>query len=325
MNPILAALVVPALACAAALWLLLRFAARLPLDVPNARSLHERPVPRVGGVALAIGVAAAVLADFAPFGLALALALVLAVVSFLDDLHRLPTGVRLAAHLAAAAAFTWYVLTPMLVLELALIVLAVAWITNLYNFMDGSDGLAGGMSIVGFGAYAIAASQAGDQGTALTAATIVGASAAFLAFNFPPARVFLGDVGSIPLGFLAGALGVIGWRNDAWPLWFPLLVFAPFIGDATLTLVRRLLRRERVWRAHREHYYQRMVRMGLGHRRTALIAYVLMALCAVAALFARAEAPAVQWTVFAGASALLAVVAAWVDFKWARRAAETST
>jgi UDP-N-acetylmuramyl pentapeptide phosphotransferase/UDP-N-acetylglucosamine-1-phosphate transferase len=325
MNPILAALLVPAFACAAALWLLLRFAARLPLDVPNARSLHERPVPRVGGVALALGVAAAVLADFAPFGLALALALVLAVVSFLDDLHRLPTGVRLAAHLAAAAAFTWYVLSPMHPLELALIVLAVAWITNLYNFMDGSDGLAGGMSIVGFAAYAIAASQAGDPGTALTAATIVGASAAFLAFNFPPARVFLGDVGSIPLGFLAGALGVTGWRNDAWPLWFPLLVFAPFVGDATLTLLRRLLRRERVWQAHREHYYQRMVRMGLGHRRTALIAYVLMALCSAAALLGRGEAPPVQWTVFAGTSALLAVVAAWVDFKWARRAAETST
>jgi hypothetical protein len=68
-----------------------------------------------------------------------------------------------------------------------------------------------------------------------------------------------------------------------------------------------------------------MVRMGLGHRRTALVAYVLMALCAVAALFGRAEAPAVQWTVFAGTSALLAVVAAWVDFKWARRAAETAT
>jgi UDP-N-acetylmuramyl pentapeptide phosphotransferase/UDP-N-acetylglucosamine-1-phosphate transferase len=325
MNAVLGASLLAMLVCAAALWLLLRFAPRLPLDVPNARSLHERPVPRVGGVALALGITAAVLAGFAPFSLALALALVLAVVSFLDDLHPLPTGVRLAAHLAAAAALAWYILSPMHPLELALIVLAVAWITNLYNFMDGSDGLAGGMSIVGFGAYAIAASLADDQGTALTAATIVGASAAFLAFNFPPARIFLGDVGSIPLGFLAGALGVIGWRNDAWPLWFPLLVFAPFIGDATITLVKRLLRRERVWRAHREHYYQRLVRMGLGHRRTALIAYVLMALCAVAALFGRAEAPVVQWTVFAGTSALLAVVAAWIDFKWSRRAAETST
>ena len=154
-----------------------------------------------------------------------------------------------------------------------------------------------------------------------TAAAIVGATASFLVVNFPPARVFLGDVGSIPLGFLAGALGVIGWRNDAWPLWFPLLVFAPFIGDATLTLLRRLLRRERVWQAHREHYYQRLVRMGLGHRRTAIVAYVLMLVCGAAALYGRTEAPAVQAAIFALTCAMLVAVAVWVDVKWARRPA----
>lgn len=318
MNFVLTA-AVSAGACAAALWLMLRFAARrLPLDHPNARSLHEQPVPRIGGVAILGGCALAAVTGLAPFGLALALALVLGAVSFVDDLHRLSTGVRLVAHLAAAAALCWYMLSPMHPLELVLIVLGVAWITNLYNFMDGSDGLAGGMSIAGFGAYAIAASLAGDPGTALTAAAIVGASAAFLAFNFPPARMFLGDVGSIPLGFLAGALGITGWRNDAWPLWFPLLVFAPFIGDATLTLLKRLLRRERVWQAHREHYYQRMVRMGLGHRRTALIAYALMALCAAAALLGREQTPALQAAVFAVTTALLGVIAVWVDVKWAR-------
>jgi UDP-N-acetylmuramyl pentapeptide phosphotransferase/UDP-N-acetylglucosamine-1-phosphate transferase len=315
-----------AILCAALLWLLLRYAARrLPLDVPNARSLHERPVPRVGGVAILAALALAAAAGFVPLGLALALAFALGAVSFVDDMRRLPTGVRLAAHLAASAVLAWYILSPMHPLELALIVLAVAWITNLYNFMDGSDGLAGGMSIAGFGAYAIAASLASDDGTALTAVAIVGASAAFLAFNFPPARVFLGDVGSIPLGFLAGALGITGWRNDAWPLWFPLLVFAPFIGDATITLVKRLLRRERVWQAHREHYYQRMVRMGLGHRRTALVAYVLMALCAGAALYGRGEAPPVQAAVFATTTALLAGVAIWVDLRWARYCRGTGT
>jgi UDP-N-acetylmuramyl pentapeptide phosphotransferase/UDP-N-acetylglucosamine-1-phosphate transferase len=318
----LAAAVLSAVICAVVLWLLLRYAAaRLPLDVPNTRSLHDQPVPRVGGIAIAFGLGAVVLAGLAPFGLALALAFALGALSFLDDLHRLPTMVRLAAHLAAAGAYCWYVLSPMRSLDMVVIVLGVAWITNLYNFMDGSDGLAGGMSLAGFGTYAIAASLAGDQGTALTAASIVGASAAFLAFNFPPARVFLGDVGSIPLGFLAGALGVVGWRNDAWPLWFPLLVFAPFIGDATITLLRRLLRRERVWQAHREHYYQRMVLMGLGHRRTALIAYLLMLVCAAAALFGRAEAPAVQAAVVATTSALLAAVAVWVDLRWARKPA----
>jgi UDP-N-acetylmuramyl pentapeptide phosphotransferase/UDP-N-acetylglucosamine-1-phosphate transferase len=305
--------------CSAVLWLLLRFAARrLPLDVPNARSLHERPVPRIGGVAIVAGVAAAVLAGFAPFGLALALAGALALLSFVDDLRPLPTLVRLAGHLAAAAALAWYVLSPMQWLELALIVLGIAWLTNLYNFMDGSDGLAGGMSVAGFGAYALAAWLAGDQATALVSVALVGAAAAFLSFNLPPARVFLGDVGSIPLGFLAGALGVSGWRNDAWPLWFPLLVFAPFIGDATVTLLRRLLRRERIWQAHKEHYYQRLVRMGFGHRGTVWIGYAAMLVCAVAALVARTKAPATQAMIFGGVALALAVLAVWVDLRWAR-------
>jgi UDP-N-acetylmuramyl pentapeptide phosphotransferase/UDP-N-acetylglucosamine-1-phosphate transferase len=148
-------------------------------------------------------------------------------------------------------------------------------------------------------------------------ASLAAAAAAFLLRNFHPASIFLGDVGSIPLGFLAAALGIIGWRDDAWPLWFPLLVFGPFIGDATVTLLKRLLRRERVWRAHRDHYYQRMVRMGFGHRGTAGLGYLIMLGCAVAALSAHTQTVAVQATVLAGASAVLGALALWVDSRWA--------
>ena len=119
---------------------------------------------------------------------------------------------------------------------------------------------------------------------AAVCAGVAAAAAGFLCFNFHPARIFMGDVGSVPLGFTAGALGLVGWRSGAWPLWFPLLVFAPFILDATVTLLRRALRGEKVWQAHRSHYYQRMVQMGLGHRGTALRAYGLMAGCGAAAL-----------------------------------------
>jgi len=136
--------------------------------------------------------------------------------------------------------------------------------------------------------------------------------------NHHPARIFLGDVGSIPLGFLAAALGLAGWRNDLWPLWFPVLVFGPFIADATITLVKRAIRGERVWQAHRSHYYQRMVLMGLGHRRTAWVGYALMAACAAAALLGRNQAPWLQALAFFGGSALLAVLAVWVDVRWAR-------
>jgi hypothetical protein len=96
------------------------------------------------------------------------------------------------------------------------------------------------------------------------------------------------------------------------------LVFGPFIGDATLTLVRRLIRRERVWQAHRDHYYQRLVRMGYGHRGTALIEYAVMAACAVTALVTRREPSTVQAAVLAGAAAVLIAIAVWVDLRWAR-------
>jgi UDP-N-acetylmuramyl pentapeptide phosphotransferase/UDP-N-acetylglucosamine-1-phosphate transferase len=298
--------------------LVLRRFGNMALDRPNERSLHEHPVPRTGGFAIMFGAATALVLGAFDLWLVFALALALAALSFYDDLYRLPTAGRLCGHLASAGLIAWYLLSPMYWLELVVIILGIAWITNLYNFMDGSDGLAGGMSVIGFGAYAVAA----DYSTAVLAAAIAAAAAAFLVHNFHPARIFLGDVGSIPLGFLAATLGIVGWRNDAWPLWFPLLVFGPFIGDATLTLLRRLVRGERVWRAHREHYYQRMVRMGIGHRTTALAGYGAMLACAGAALYGRTKAPTVQAIVFLGASGMLAVAAVWVDLRWARFARE---
>ena len=174
------------------------------------------------------------------------------------------------------------------------------------------------MALIGFSAYAIAAWLAGSAALATLCAAIAAAALGFLIHNFHPARIFLGDVGAIPLGFLAGALGIVGWRDDVWPLWFPLLAFAAFIGDATLTLIRRLLRAERVWQAYRDHYYQRLVRMGLGHRGTAYVAYAAMLLCAAAALVGRSQPPAAQASIFIGVTLVLAAFAVWVDLRWAR-------
>jgi UDP-N-acetylmuramyl pentapeptide phosphotransferase/UDP-N-acetylglucosamine-1-phosphate transferase len=297
--------------------LLARFA-RVALDRPNERSLHERPVPRTGGIAILAGTLVSLAFGAGELWLPLAAAGALAMVSFVDDLQGMHGGARLVAHLAAAALAVWYLLSPMHLASVALLVIAIAWITNLFNFMDGSDGLAGGMAAIGFGAYAVAAGVSGDAALAALCTALAAASIAFLAYNFHPARVFLGDVGSIPLGFLAATLGLAGWRNDLWPLWFPVLVFGPFIGDATLTLAKRLARGERVWEAHRSHYYQRLVRMGFGHRRTALIGYAVMLACAVTALAGRTQPPPVQAMLFGAASALLAAVAVWVDLRWRR-------
>lgn len=254
---------------------LLRRGMSLPMDHPNARSLHETPTPRVGGLGIMAGVAVASMwlvdSDVAPVMLA---AFALAALSLLDDVRGLPVALRFLAHFVAAAGcllalgLTGWVLVGA--------VLAIVWMTNLYNFMDGADGLAGGMAAIGFGALALAAWLGGAPGLAAWCAAIAAAALAFLRFNFPPARLFMGDAGSIPLGFLAAALGILGVQHKLWPGLFPLLVFSPFIVDASVTLARRGLRGEKIWQAHRSHYYQRVVLLGASHRQLALAAYMLM-------------------------------------------------
>jgi UDP-N-acetylmuramyl pentapeptide phosphotransferase/UDP-N-acetylglucosamine-1-phosphate transferase len=144
---------------------------------------------------------------------------------------------------------------------------------------------------------------------ALLCAALASASAGFLAHNFPPARAFLGDGGSIPLGFLAGALGLHGALGGAWPLWFPLLAFSPFVVDATLTLAGRMARGERFWIAHRDHAYQRLVLSGWTRRRLALTAYALMAATGASALAALAQGPMVQCGIIFSWAAIYALLA----------------
>jgi UDP-N-acetylmuramyl pentapeptide phosphotransferase/UDP-N-acetylglucosamine-1-phosphate transferase len=202
------------------------------------------------------------------------------------------------------------------VLPAAAATLAIAWMANLYNFMDGSDGLAGGMALFGFAAYGAAAWSAGSIEFALVNFSIAAAAAAFLVFNFHPARIFLGDAGAVPLGFLAAALGLIGWLQHDWTWWFPALVFAPFIADASVTLARRLLKREKVWEAHREHYYQKLVRLGWGHRRTALAEYALMVAGGVLALVGLMLPEALQAVLLAGAAGAYLLIMVSIDRAW---------
>jgi UDP-N-acetylmuramyl pentapeptide phosphotransferase/UDP-N-acetylglucosamine-1-phosphate transferase len=307
-------------------WLARSRFATLVLDHPNPRSLHEAPIPRTGGLGLHAGaqLALAVIAPNLPAALWIAF-IVLLVVSYWDDVRGIPAAARLAAHLAACGLFVAAVLPAEHgFLTAAAAALAIAWMANLYNFMDGSDGLAGGMAMIGFSTCGVAAWAAGSTEFALVNFCVAAAAAAFLVFNFHPARIFLGDAGAVPLGFLAAALGVMGWLQRDWTWWFPLLVFAPFIVDATATLARRLLRRERVWEAHRDHYYQRLVQLGWGHRRTALTEYALMAASGLLALAALALPAALQAVALAGAAAVYLLLMTWIGRAWsaARRGAE---
>lgn len=308
--PLLAAFATAALIAA-----LLRKGDRLPLDHPNERSLHARPVPRIGGVAIFVAaIPAMLLAGWST--LATLLAAALAALSYLDDRSGLPIAIRFGAHAVAAGTFTLAALPGLPLAACVALALAIVWMTNLYNFMDGSDGLAGGMAVFGFGAYGVGAWLAGDAAMASACATLAGCAGAFLVFNFHPARVFMGDAGSVPFGFLSGAIGVAGWHADHWPLWFPLLVFSPFIADASVTLARRIVRGEKFWRPHRTHYYQRLVQLGWGHRRTALAEYSLMGACATGALWASHSTVALQAAALAVACAAYGFIAVWVDRAW---------
>lgn len=294
--------------------------ARLALDQPNERSLHGAPVPRTGGIGLLLGIAGgwAIATPAAPWPFWSALSLLI-VVSFLDDYlaKGLSAAIRFGAHLLAAGLVV-ATLAPAsghLVYAFAA-VLAISWMSNLYNFMDGSDGLAGGMAVIGFSCYALAAFIFGNVNFALANLAVAGAAAGFLLYNFHPAQIFLGDAGSISLGFLAAVFGLQGWIDGMWPWWFPLLVFSPFIVDATVTLARRVLARVAVWRAHRDHYYQRLVRLGWGHRRTALAEYMLMIACGSAALVWRDASPAAQWGLLTVAAMVYAALIAAISIAW---------
>lgn len=291
----------------------------LAMDHPNERSLHEAPVPRIGGVGLHLGVllAWAILVPNLPSQNLIAFVLLL-LVSFVEDLRGIPVALRLAAHLFAAMLVSITLFSGYGFVLIVVATLAVAWMANLYNFMDGSDGLAAGMTIFGFCFYGIAALVAGNEPFALLNFSVAAAAMAFLIFNFHPARIFLGDVGSVPLGFLAGAFGLAGFVNQLWPWWFPLLVFSPFLIDASVTLARRLLRRERVWQAHRDHYYQRLVRMGWGHRKTAFAEYVLMAVCGAIGVAAVASPASIQIAALTVAAIAYCALALWVDQAWRR-------
>ena len=297
------------------LLLMLRNADRLPLDHPNARSLHSRRTPRIGGLALIPALLVAVLVTTRDSTVLCLMAAVtgLFLLSALDDRRGLPVTLRFGGHILAAAGAT--VLFDLGFAGGIVVLLSIAWMTNLYNFMDGANGLAGGMAVCGFATYAIATR---DVNLAILASAVAGAALGFLLFNFDPARVFLGDAGAIPLGFLAGVLGIWGFVRDDWPIWFPLLVFAPFVLDASVTLLRRVFRREPFWQAHREHYYQRMVRMGWTHRRLAGFEYLLMFLTDAWALTLLFLPNQFQWAGVAGSCAIYAALMNAIDRRWSR-------
>jgi UDP-N-acetylmuramyl pentapeptide phosphotransferase/UDP-N-acetylglucosamine-1-phosphate transferase len=170
------------------------------------------------------------------------------------------------------------------------------------------------MAILGFSTYGFGAIIANVPAVAFF--SLAAATLPFLVVNFPPSRMIMGDVGAVPLGFLAAAFGVALVAAGNWPPWFPALVFLPFIADATTTLARRAWRRERIWEAHRSHYYQRLHRLGAGHRGTLGIYACWMAGTGLTALACLHCEPGLGWPAFGLWCIAGAAFFAAIDYHW---------
>ena len=297
---------VAAIVAWASVWVLRRWGERHLLDVPNARSSHTRPTPRGGGVGIVAavvlgwGALAFAIPDVRVWPLATA-ALLIAAVSLLDDVRTIGSGLRFGVHTAAASLALWgygvsaLLALPGMTLALpallagALLLFWCVGLTNVYNFMDGIDGIAGGQAVVAGVAWALAGVWLDAPLVAVTGAAVAAGSIGFLMHNWPPARIFLGDVGSAFLGFVFAGLVVAASAAAPAPVaarvpLAALLFVWPFAFDAAFTMARRARRGENLLEAHRSHLYQRQVIAGRSHAATSTLYTGLATISAVAGL-----------------------------------------
>lgn len=296
--------------------LLVKFAVgRNLLDVPNLRSSHAVPTPRLGGVAILAGTwaGAALLGLEEAWPLLFAATLVW-FVGLLDDLRNLHFGTKAAAQTIVAAGLLLLYPPPLLsdapnILKVLVFAVGLFWLaalSNAFNFMDGIDGLVGGAAVVG-ALFLVPLAGGADAGTGAFLPALAGAAAGFLVWNVGPASIFLGDSGSYFLGFSLAAATLYAPPPAGWsplPFLAGVLVFTPLLFDTAYTLLRRLKAGKNVFSAHREHIYQRITPSPAMHRRTSNLYYAAGVLAGFAALLAAAGGAA---PVLSGVAVALAV------------------
>jgi len=295
------------------------------LDHPNERSSHVSPTPRGGGLAIAAvtisGIVLLLALGQVPRNLAMALGgggLLIAGIGWADDRAPRHQLVRLVVQVVAAIlAVALIGGLPSLRIGESVIalgvfgdvvaVLGVVWLTNLYNFMDGIDGLAGGEAITAGGIAGLLLLRAGNGGLAIVTLLVVSASVGFLIWNWPPAKIFMGDVGSSLLGFLFGCLALASENTGALPLIWWVVLFMAFVVDATLTLFRRAIRKQKLYAAHREHAYQRALAPG-GTHRAVTVAVLLLNLVLGLLAAVGSKRPVWAWPAVAASLFLVALL-----------------
>ncbi|MCW5774577.1 MAG: glycosyltransferase family 4 protein, partial [Rhodospirillaceae bacterium] len=319
--PAILAFAVPLLATAAGTRLLLPWLHRRAiLDRPNERSSHKVPTPRGGGLAVIVVLVVALWVIQTASGvplwrqivLTVALA-ALAAISWIDDRGGADWRLRLGLQLAAAVAGLFAIGIGPLVERTGLpgwlvglvLVLAWVWFVNLYNFMDGIDGITGvETASIGIGLVVLAVVTLGAvAGQALAGLALAGAAMGFLVWNWHPARVFLGDVGSVPLGYLVGGLLIEDAVAGHWAAALILPLY--YLADATLVLLIRARAGQKPWQAHRTHFYQRAHQGGLSHAQVSLC---IAAANLVLIMLAAAAGFGWHWLALAAAAAVVTLL-----------------
>lgn len=238
-------------------------------DIPNHRSLHSIPTPRSGGIFIMMSIFPAwAILNIDEFSPIIYSALIIFIISLIDDVSNISPIYRIIMQTISGACFIYLTNFDYMTIQLILLVIIIVYSSNMFNFMDGADGLASGYAFIGFGFYGVNSIINGNTYFGLFNFSISLACLAFLFFNYQPAKIFMGDSGSVTLGFLASVIGIYGWNISVWEYYYPFLVFSFFLLDSTYTLILRLANRKNIFTAHKEHIYQKAIACGFSHKKT---------------------------------------------------------
>lgn len=274
---------------------------RQVIDTPNDRTLHKGSIPRGGGLAivalilLSLAVIGALSMRYFMFAGIFISVLAWSSLSWLDDrfdlspqrrwfvqcvfatLSVMAFGVVDTVHLSNER----YLLLP--IVGFLISIIGVLWLTNLYNFMDGMDGLAASQTIIASSTLVFWFWQYGDQSLAIISLVLASASYGFLLHNWHPAKIFLGDVGSVTIGAFFSTMLLIAVSRYDMPVISFIILFGVFVADASLTILKRLIQREKIWLPHRSHYYQRLAALGFSHSKIVIGLIVMMTISSLIA------------------------------------------
>ncbi|MFT5572077.1 MAG: Fuc2NAc and GlcNAc transferase [Cryomorphaceae bacterium] len=305
------------------------------VDTPNDRTLHQGAVPRGGGLVISASLLLVLVASaqlsgrYAMFMGLFVVVLLWALLSWWDDRSdlspKLRFGAQIALALATVCAFGWLSqvqLSADLWLKFSWFgafcsVFGILWMANLYNFMDGMDGLAASQTIIAAITIGFWFWQAGDSYFTLVCAVLAASSYGFLLWNWHPAKIFMGDVGSVTLGAFFATLLIIGVTRYQIPAVSFVVLFSVFVVDSSLTLIRRMVRGEKFWLPHRSHHYQRLAGLEIAHSKIVIAAIVLMLLCSLIATLCVLYRDMIGLAILAVSALLLSAIATvyWLESK----------